>query len=80
MSPFAQSLAGALPAWRSLCDQRLPLWRFLGRRARSLSRLQALTAALRCESCRARQRCLRRISAGLSGPAPGCPNRGLLLR
>ncbi len=77
MSPFARSLVGILPAWRCLCDRKLPLWTLLGRRARALGRLQALEAEERCAPCRSRARCRQRIAAGLSGPARRCPNTQL---
>ena len=74
MKLFTQALAGIVPAWRDLCDRRLPLWTMLGRRARSLRRLEAIRAQLRCERCHLQPRCRRRLAAKLYGPARGCPN------
>lgn len=72
MTRFAHALFGIVPAWRDLCDRRLPLWGFLGRRAR-VARLHAL----RCQACDLRPRCKRRVSSGSSRPARGCPNAEL---
>jgi hypothetical protein len=80
VSPFAQSLAGILPAWRGLCDARLPVWTFLGRRVARFGRLRALEARLRCEACGSRQRCRGRIARGLSRPPRACGNAHLFAR
>ena len=77
MTRFSQALAAIVPVWRHFCDSGLPLWALLGRRSRSLRRLDALKAELRCQRCDLKPSCRRRVRGGIPVPARGCPNAEL---